>query len=328
MTATLTFARSAPACPWSADDSLPRVPGCCCCGGQNLRPHFSVAAELDPEEGLIPTTSGFGTALSDIVRCGACGHMQLAQMPDDARLSELYGEAASTDYVEEEAGQRRTANDVLERVERFRSPGRLLDLGCWVGFLLSTAQGRGWRGVGVEPSAWASGYARERLGLDVRTADILSAELEPASFDSVFLGDVIEHLPRPGEALDRIAALLAPGGVLALALPDAGSRLARAMGRRWWAVLPTHVQYFTRHSMAVLLNRHGYEPLLFETQPKAFTVGYYLGRLGGYSQGLASTLVRGATLLRLAERTWAPDFGDRMLALARAPGLPRAPGGG
>jgi hypothetical protein len=104
-----------------------------------------------------------------------------------------------------------------------------------------------------------------------------------------------------------------------MALPDAGSRLARAMGKRWWAVLPTHVQYFTRRSMGTLLVRNGYEPLLWETQPKAFTVRYYLNRIGGYSKGAASGLVRGATAIRMADRMWAPDFGDRMLVVARAP---------
>ena len=35
-------------------------------------------------------------------------------------------------------------------------------------------------------------------------------------------------------------------------LPDAGSALARRMGARWWSVIPTHVQYFTRASLAQL----------------------------------------------------------------------------
>jgi SAM-dependent methyltransferase len=243
--------------------------------------------------------------------------MQLETMPADERLAELYGEAESTDYVAEEAGQRHTANEILARVERFRAPGRILDLGCWVGFLLSEAQRRGWEAVGVEPSDWASSFARVRHGLDVRHAGLFTADLEPGAYDAVFLGDVIEHLPRPDAALARIRELLVPGGVVAMALPDAGSRLARAMGKRWWAVAPTHVQYFTRTSMRTLLLRSGFDPLLWETQPKSFTVRYYLDRTGGYSKPLARRLVRAATTLRVADRMWTPDFGDRMLVIAR-----------
>jgi SAM-dependent methyltransferase len=292
---------------------------CAACGSTALTPHLHVRSEAGPE-GLIPTTDRFGTALADIVRCRACGHMQLERFPSEAELGEAYGEAASEDYVVEQAGQRETARRVLERIERHARRGRLADLGCWVGFLLAEARERGWETVGVEPSEFASSYARDRLGLDVRTAGLLEAGLPERSFDVVFMGDVIEHLPRPGDALERSARLLAPGGALAMALPDAGSRVARLMGPRWWSVIPTHVHYFTRHSMRTLLERTGYRLLYVGTQPKAFSVRYYLGRIGGYSPPLARTLTAAAGAARLTERLWAPDFRDRMLVVASPDG--------
>ena len=153
----------------------------------------------------------------------------------------------------------------------------------------------------------------------MRTADLRTADLDGRRFDAVVLGDVIEHLPRPGEALDRIATLLAPGGAICLMVPDAGSRLARAMGARWWSVIPTHVQYFTRASLRTLLARHGYEVLDVATHPKAFTVRYYLSRIEGYSAPAGRALVRGAERVGVADRMWAPDFRDRMLVIARGP---------
>lgn len=275
------------------------------------------------EQGLIPTTDRFGTALSDIVRCANCGHMQLERIPAEEVLEESYEEAASTDYLEEEAGQRATAASILEQIERHREPGRLLDLGCWVGFFGAEAQKRGWSATGVEPSRFASTYARDELGLEVISAGLFEADLPEGSFAVVFLGDVVEHLPDPAEAVRRVGSLLAPGGLLVMALPDAGSRLARAMGRRWWSVIPTHVHYFTRASMARLLSENGFDVLDIRTQPKTFTVGYYLDRLGGYSERVRRALRRGAGAARLDNRLWAPDFHDRMLVLAA-----RGPNGG
>ncbi len=289
---------------------------CAACGSQLLTPHLAVAGHAG-DDGLIPTTDAFGTALADIVRCPACGHMQLAAFPSEAELSEAYGEAASAVYVDEEAGQRETARRVLDRVEGWVEPGRLLDLGCWVGFLLAEARDRGWEPLGVEPSEWAAGYARERLGLAVVAGDLLAADLPAGAFGAVVLGDVIEHLPDPAGALDRVTDLLAPRGVLCLVLPDAGSCLARAMGRRWWSVIPTHVQYFTRRSLRIRLERSGYELLEVATAPKVFTVRYYLERIGGYWPALARALVAAARGLGIAERMWAPDFRDRMLVVAR-----------
>lgn len=290
--------------------------GCAVCGFAGLEPHLRVAG--DPgAEGLIPTTDRFGTALADIVRCPACGHMQLARMPAAEDLRESYAEAESLDYVAEEEGQRATARAILAVIERHRPPGRLLDVGCWVGFLLDEARRRGWRAEGVEPSGFASAYARERLDLEVRTGSLAEAVLEPASYDAIVLADVIEHLPDPGGALERLALSLAPGGVVALALPDAGSRLARLLGRRWWSVIPTHVHYFTRASIRRLLERRGFEVIAVTTAPKAFSVGYYLGRAGGYSPALGRVLVGAARRAGIAERLWAPDFRDRMLVIAR-----------
>jgi SAM-dependent methyltransferase len=289
---------------------------CAACGATTLVGHLRVAGQAGPE-GLIPSTTQFGTALSDIVRCTACGHMQLADLPSEASLAEAYGEAESDDYVDEELGQRATARRTLEQIERHRTPGRLLDLGCWVGYLLDEARQRGWATVGVEPSAFASAFARERLGLDVRPGDLFTAGLEPGSFDAVVLGDVIEHLPDPGRALERIASLTAPGGVLHLALPDAGSRIARLLGARWWSVIPTHVQYFTRASLERLLSAHGWELLELTTAPKAFTVRYYAGRIGGYSATAGRALVALSERAGVADRLWSPDFRDRMAVLAR-----------
>jgi SAM-dependent methyltransferase len=301
---------------------MPHLPDasitCSICGSAALRPHLAVAATLG-EQGLIPTTDAFGTALADIARCAACGHMQLDRMPSQVELGEAYGEAASDDYVDEEAGQRATARAALERIERHTGgPGRQLDLGCWVGFLLAEARERGRETLGVEPSTFASDYARTTLGLEVLQADLLEADLPRGAFDAVVLGDVIEHLIDPAAALVRIRELLAPGGVVYMALPDAGSRLAQRMGARWWSVIPTHVHYFTRGSMRTLLERGAWRLEYLGTAPKAFSVRYYLGRVGGYSPPLAGALVSAASAVGLADRLWAPDFRDRMAVVARS----------
>jgi hypothetical protein len=82
-------------------------------------------------------------------------------------------------------------------------------------------------------------------------------------------------------------------------------------------VLPTHVQYFSRASIARLLDRHGFAVEWIGTAPKTFTVRYYLERLGGYSSALAGGTVAGAERVGLADRLVTPDFRDRMGVVAR-----------
>lgn len=290
---------------------------CAVCGADGLVVRFRVAGDAGPQ-GLIPTTDLYGTALSDIVRCRVCGHMQLERFPDDAELAAAYGEAASEDYIAEEAGQRETARRLLELIERHVAPGALLDLGCWTGFLLSEARTRGWVVTGVEPSEFAASYAREHHQLDVQRADLMSAQLPQRHFDAIVMGDVIEHLLDPAAALARASELLRDGGLLCIVAPDAGSVVARTLRGRWWSVIPTHVQYFTRASLANLLGRGGFRVLATATAPKVFSVRYYLDRIGGYSPPLARALVGAAERLGMADRMWGPDFRDRMVMLATA----------
>ena len=302
----------------------PQPGACAACGGTGLDLHLRVGTpasdELGGPQGLIPTTDDFGTALADIVRCSDCGHMQLERMPGAAELADAYTRAESGDYLAEEAGQRATAQGILDSIEKLTPPARLLDLGCWLGFLLAEATERGWQATGIEPSEFASAFARERLGLDVRTESLEAAELPDRGFEAAVLADVIEHFPDPRASLEELRRSLVPGGVLALALPDAGSVLARAMGGRWWSVIPTHVQYFTRESLLRLLARSGFETVRVETAPKTFSVRYYLERIGGYDGRVSKPLVGAARRAGIADRPWSPDFRDRMLVLARARG--------
>lgn len=284
-----------------------------------MRPWAAVGS-ASTGDGLAPTVDGFGTALSDLVRCPDCGHGQLATFPTPTELDLAYRDAASEDYAVESAGQLATAEALLERIEADAGPAasrELLDLGCWLGYFSAAARGRGWRPVGVEPSGFAAARARDEHSLEVIEAPVDEVEFERGRFAVAFMGDVIEHLLEPGETLRRTRDWLADDGILAMALPDAGSRLARAMGSRWWSVIPTHLHYFTRRSIRTLLARQGYEVLSIGTAPKSFTVRYYLSRLGGYSPPLARGAVAVAESLALADRQWAPDFRDRMLVVAR-----------
>ena len=293
------------------------VSTCAACGRPGLVPHLRVKGEVGAQ-GLAPTNKQFGTALGDIVRCPSCTHQQLDRFPDEDELDAAYAEAAADEYVEEEAGQRASFGRVLDLVERHVPKGAIVDIGCWVGFLLATARDRGWREcVGVEPSDFAVAFATERLGLDVRQAGLLSADLPLGHFDAVCMGDVLEHLTDTDRALARMRELLAPGGVLVLAVPDAGSRIARVLGKRWWSVIPTHIHYFTRQSITTMLDRAGYDVLETATDPKSFTIEYYLDKGSGYLPAVSRLLVRAARRVHVAERMWTPDFRDRLLVIAR-----------
>lgn len=262
-----------------------------------------------------PSANAFGSTSGEVLRCTRCGHGSVKEAPQDADLADAYSDAADPVSVREEAGQVETGRRSLALVEQHLRPGSLIDIGCWTGSLLVAGNERGWNSAGIEPSQWASQRARDR-GLDVRTAELDNHGFAAGATDLVAACDVLEHLVDPGAGLDKMRDLIAPGGGLFLTVPDAGSRLARVTGRRWWSVLPMHLQYFTRASMEQLLANHGFKVLAVTTHPKVFSARYYAERLGGYSAAVERVFVGAVARAGQADRLVAPDFRDRMAVVA------------
>jgi SAM-dependent methyltransferase len=292
---------------------------CPACGSGRGHQRFVVPAEgteagVDPGA-FRPSADGYGSVLGGVIQCDVCGHGSIGGRPrvDDVRRA--YEDAADPVSLREEAGQVETARRALVELETFVPPGTIYDVGCWTGSFLVAAQDRGWHALGVEPSRWASERARAR-GLDVRTASLDDHGLPAGQAQVVVMCDVLEHLLDPEDAVRVIGDLLAPGGALYITVPDAGSVLARIMGRRWWSVLPMHVQYFSRRSLRRLLEANGFHVRAMRTHPKVFSVRYYLERIGGYSPAASRALVALVAKTGQAERLMAPDFRDRVAVIA------------
>ncbi|MDB5097059.1 MAG: 3-demethylubiquinol 3-O-methyltransferase [Cyanobacteria bacterium RYN_339] len=224
-----------------------------------------------------------------IVACGGCGLRYLDPQPDAAALERLYAETYyhSDDplargyarYTAEAENWRATFRDRLRFLPA--APARLLDVGAAAGFFVEQARQVGYDARGVEPSTWASAYARDELHQPVETGTLEGRAYEAASFDVVTLWEVIEHLPDPRAFLHEIARVLAPGGTLALSTPDAGSLAARLSGRRWlgWQKVPEHLWFFDGPALARLLDEAGFTITHRRYVSLTVTWGFALDRL-------------------------------------------------
>lgn len=210
---------------------------------------------------------------SDIVSCRHCG---LSYVTPRARTTDM--EAKLQAWAEQDVvdatrlaemfsdGNRAHYRRLLALVEAQR-PGprrRLLDIGCATGAFLAVARERGWTVSGLEIGLASSRYAREQLGLAVERRSVYDFEPGPDAYDAVAFLEVIEHLERPLEALRRIHAMLAPGGLLLMTTPNYDSLYRRLFGARWWVINceDEHIVLFNRDSLAGLLREAGFEPVV------------------------------------------------------------------
>ena len=119
--------------------------------------------------------------------------------------------------------QKQVAAKLVSLVERQvpAEPGRLLDIGCGTGALLSALRGSfpATRLYGVDLAFNMALHSRERLG---ETATIVNADAEvlpfrSGSFDLVVSASTLQWLPRLDSCLAECRRVLAPGGMLCLA---------------------------------------------------------------------------------------------------------------
>jgi len=99
-------------------------------------------------------------------------------------------------------------------------PGaRVLEIGSHLGAFLQVAGEWGWKAAGVDVGKDTAEYARLK-GHVVYGEAIERCAFGEASFDSVFVWNCFEQIPRPSQTLAEIRRVLKPGGALVLRTPN------------------------------------------------------------------------------------------------------------
>lgn len=149
-----------------------------------------------------------------------------------------------------------------------RPPGSLLEIGVGEGFFLDEFHRAGWKVQGVDFTTEALRKWKPHLSGEVTAADIgefLAAKSTSGErFDLIALNNVIEHVLDPVELMTRIRAMLTPGGVARVAMPNEASWIqtrAVALGhaeREFWVMPPEHLNYFDAESGTRILGHCGF----------------------------------------------------------------------
>ena len=205
---------------------------------------------------------------------------------------------------------------------RFPEPGRLLDVGCGNGAFLMRAREMGWEVTGCEPDAKAVAACHAQ-GLDVIQGDVFSAVLDDQRFDVVTISHVLEHVTDQSALLRRARALMHPGGVLWVALPNPHSLGLRIFGAAWRGLhAPFHLCIPSQYQLGFLMQSAGFRSI------KMIRRGAHSRRLWADSTAIAlreQTAIRSHPLLSLPRvltdflATFTPRFAEETVVIARKP---------
>jgi SAM-dependent methyltransferase len=250
-------------------------------------------------------------------RCAACG-LVFQPRRAAAELREIYDEtyfedyAGSGDYSDEGGTRAYEARRRLRLVRRHVREGRLLEIGAAEGHFLEAARASGFAVRGIEPAESAARAARARAGVEVETGFVEDVELEAEGFDAICAWHVLEHVPEPAGALERLRTALRGGGVLFLEVPNAESPAARAADWPHWAP-EYHVAHYGPASLRALLERAGMAPVAIDTFPGT---GYYPPRKA-LAPGQLLSYAREAVATRGLPRRPHPTRHELLRAVAR-----------
>ncbi len=223
------------------------------------------------------------------------------------------------DYKRDKPYIVRNMKKVLTKIKLYKRGGRLLDVGCAMGFFVELALDAGFDAYGIDPSHYAISNRAENLNGRLQMGTVDTIRFAAKSFDVITMLDVIEHLPDPRRVLKKALTLLKDDGIVVIATGDTDSVYAKIFKRRWtFYNPPQHLHFFSRRIFLKFLLETGFKPLTTFIIGKWLSLRYvlHLAKTGAESifAGRLSYLVKKIRI------DWLPLFlpaRDNFVVIAR-----------
>jgi len=163
-----------------------------------------------------------------VLKCRGCGLVFIWPHPSAQKLAAEYDYAYYAPWITTQAAWREKMwHRRLEKVEKSKKSGNLLDIGCGAPVFLDLAQKHGWQVWGCDISQYAVKYGKEKYGINIFCGEIENSSFKESFFDAVTMWHSLEHTTNPMTKLKEVMILLKPGGVFILAVPNLNNYLYR-----------------------------------------------------------------------------------------------------
>jgi 2-polyprenyl-3-methyl-5-hydroxy-6-metoxy-1,4-benzoquinol methylase len=192
-------------------------------------------------------------------------------------------------------------NTIYQKLEPFFKPSykRFLDVGCGHGGYVNAFANHGFESVGLELVSQRYNYAKLNCGdygqnRKVFQKDILklnTSELaELGLFDVITCNDVLEHVLDPELAIQKLNALLAPGGFLYIEVPNKDAiTFVQADGHYKMFGITLLDHYVAARYYEELKTFEGDPENTYHAMGEYYPMGYYLDQLESMGLNVATT---------------------------------------
>ncbi len=205
---------------------------------------------------------------SGLSKCLHCSLIYYDKEIKKEEIHELYNEKyffgdEYLDYLKDKKTLQKNFIKRIRTLKRYSEGGGLLEVGCAYGFFLELAK-KNWNVKGMDISRDACEFARREFDIPIIHGDFLNEDIEH-KIDVFCMWDTIEHLSSPDLYIQKISNNMKKGGLICITTGDVESLNARVQKKRWRLIHPpTHLYYFSRKTLTLLLEKYGFEIIHFE----------------------------------------------------------------
>ena len=223
------------------------ISSCDYCGGKDASVIIQKAVDNDL---LLPGEF-------NIVKCTACGLVYLNPRPDKNRIGEYYPVQYSAYRKESRIfaflKSFSWAREAREVKTMTGGKGSMLDIGCGQGELLDFLKkgSPGYECFGIEMDCGSAEKAKTRFGIEAWCGRFEDFSFPPQQkFDFIIMHYVLEHLPSPKAAFEKLRSMTVPGGHVLISVPNHESWERKIFGRYWQGYeVPLHFYSFTARTL-------------------------------------------------------------------------------
>lgn len=149
---------------------------------------------------------------------------------------------------------------------KYKSNGKILDVGCSYGFYLKVFNKYGFSVTGIDISRPAINYLKKVFKLKGIVGEFNDYLFSKKSFDVITMIDSLEHVSNPRKILLKSKEIMKKEGLIVIQTPNAESFISKLTGKNWFWLLPSqHLYLFSIKSLKMLLEQTGFKIIRVST---------------------------------------------------------------